>query len=153
MERIIWHLYVDGASRNNPGPAGAGIYVTKAGDPVIKQGFFLGTKTNNQAEYMALLLGLCQVKEHMQPFDVLTVFSDSELLIKQLQGHYAVKNPELRILYDRAYKLLATIPHTLRHVMREQNQEADALANEGIDKKHPVPQELAHMCHLRGDMV
>jgi ribonuclease HI len=147
-QAAAWHLFVDGAARNNPGPAGAGIYITKNGEPVIKQGFFLGNRTNNQAEYMALVLGLCQVRSLMQAQDKLHIFSDSELLIRQLQGRYAVKNKELRILFDRVKAMLVAIPHSVKHVMREQNTHADALANEGIDKKHPIPQDIAHLCRI-----
>lgn len=143
-----WHLFVDGAARNNPGPAGAGVYVTKNGKPVIKEGFYLGSKTNNQAEYMALILGICQVRAQMQPHDKLRIFSDSELLIRQLEGRYAVKNKELKILFDRVKTMLFPIKHSVKHVLREQNAEADALANQGIDKKNPIPADIAHLCHL-----
>src|ERR1700736_5606512 len=66
---VKWQLFVDGAARNNPGPAGAGIYILKNGTPFIKQGFYLGSKTNNQAEYLALVLGLCQLRSVMKPAD------------------------------------------------------------------------------------
>lgn len=145
---IEWHLFVDGAARNNPGPAGAGIYVTKGGEPVIKQGFFLGNKTNNQAEYMALILGICQVVGHMAPHDTLKIFSDSELLIRQIKGIYAVKNKELRILHERVKTLLSPLSYSVQHVLRERNAIADALANDGIDKKIKVPEHLAHHCQL-----
>lgn len=143
-----WQLFVDGAARNNPGPAGAGIYITKQGEPFIKQGFFLGNKTNNQAEYMALILGICQVSEHMAPHDTLKIFSDSELLIKQIKGIYAVKNKELKILHERLKKLLAPFTYSAHHVLREKNAIADALANHGIDKKIKVPENLLHHCQL-----
>jgi len=143
-----WQLFVDGAARNNPGPAGAGIYLLQGDKVAAAQGFYLGKKTNNQAEYMALLLGLCEASALMKPQDLLSIFSDSELLIRQVEGRYAVKNKELRILHDRAKKLLAHLSYTVKHVLREQNSQADALANAGIDKKVPVPKHLVHMCHL-----
>ena len=143
-----WHLYVDGAARNNPGPAGAGIYIAKLGEPVVKQGYFLGSKTNNQAEYMALILGICHAAELMSAHDTLKIFSDSELLIKQINGIYSVKNPQLRILHGRAKKILTPLSYTARHVLRERNAIADALANHGIDKKIKVPEHLAHHCQV-----
>lgn len=143
-----WHLYVDGAARNNPGPAGAGIYIVCNGTPVVEQGFFLGTKTNNQAEYIALILGLCQIRQHLAPVDMVRIFSDSELLIRQLEGVYVVRNRELKILHERVKKQLALIKHSVHHVVRSLNEKADALANAGIDNKVPVPHELAHLCHI-----
>lgn len=147
-QSIQWHLFVDGAARNNPGPAGAGIYIVKDTVPVVEQGFYLGKKTNNQAEYMALLLGVCEVTELMAQGDTLAIFSDSQLLIRQVEGRYSVKNKELRMLHERVKKLLAPLTYTVTHVMREDNRHADALANAGIDKKVPVPKHLVHLCHL-----
>lgn len=148
IEKIEWHLFVDGAARNNPGPAGAGIYIIKNGEPILKQGFFLGDKTNNQAEYLALILGICQVASLMQPDDMLRIFSDSELLIRQIKGLYAVKNKELRILHDRVKKMLGSVHHSVQHVARSLNAIADSLANYGIDKKIKIPDDLAHHCHF-----
>ena len=141
-----WQLYVDGASRNNPGLSGAGIYLLKNNSAVVKQGFFLGVKTNNQAEYLALLLGLFLAQRHMDSGDTLLINSDSELMVKQLQGHYIVKNPELRRLYDCIMERLQGLTYTIRHVLRKDNAVADKLANVGIDKKLPVPQEFLHLC-------
>jgi ribonuclease HI len=148
IAKAEWHLFVDGAARNNPGPAGAGIYVIKNGEPVLKQGFFLGDKTNNQAEYLALILGICQVKSLMQPDDMLRIFSDSELLIRQMKGLYAVKNKELRILHDRAKKMLVSVHYSVQHVARALNAIADSLANDGIDKKIKIPANLVHHCYF-----
>lgn len=136
-----WKLFVDGASRNNPGPAGAGIYLLKDGIVVEKHGFFLGTKTNNQAEYLALLIGLFFVKQHMDPQDFLEVISDSQLLIRQLQGAYKVSHPELKPLFNAAKKILSDFSHITLHVLRHENVHADRLANEGVDKKIKVSDE------------
>ena len=143
-----WHLFVDGAARNNPGPAGAGIYIIKNGEPAVKQGFFLGKKTNNQAEYLALVLGICLALELMGKLDTLKIFSDSELLVRQIKGIYAVKNAELRILHERAKTLLSSVKYSAHHIMRERNAIADALANHGVDKKIKVPAHLLHHCHF-----
>lgn len=137
-----WELYVDGAARNNPGPAGAGIYIRKDGEPVIKHGFYLGVKTNNQAEYLALLLGVYSAGLHMQKNDSLAIKTDSELMVRQLTGVYRVKNQELARIYHALRSYLNALHYTIQHVPREQNKIADMLANMGIDKKIEVPQEL-----------
>ena len=137
-----WSLFIDGASRKNPGESGAGVYVLKNDIIAFRKGYYLGHKTNNQAEYLALLLGIFYCKKHMLPEDFVCIISDSELLIKQMKGMYKVKNPELRKYFDIACMLLQHIQHSFKHVLREKNQEADALANEGIDKRAHPPQEF-----------
>ncbi len=141
-----WKLYVDGASRNNPGLSGAGVYLIKDDTEVVKQGFFLGKKTNNQAEYMALLLGVYFAHRHMKAGDTIIIYADSELLIKQMRGEYRVKNLELKQLYDCIKQRLTQLNYTLRHVMRENNTVADKLANLGIDKRLPLPFEIREIC-------
>jgi ribonuclease HI len=137
-----WELYVDGASRNNPGPAGAGFYLLKEGKPVEMQGMYLGKKTNNQAEYLALLLGVYYAQQHMGPNDTLVIKSDSELMVRQVNGIYKIKNKELAQMYGTIRTMLDALHFKIQHVPREQNKVADKLANEGIDKKIRVPQEL-----------
>lgn len=137
-----WELYVDGAARNNPGPAGAGFYLLKEGVPVEQQGMYLGKKTNNQAEYLALLLGIYYAQQHMGPDDSLTIKADSQLLVRQIQGQYRVKNPELARMHSVISGMLKALNFTIEHVRREHNKVADKLANTGIDKKIRVPQEL-----------
>lgn len=139
----MWQLFIDGAARNNPGPAGVGIYILKNGEPFIRKGFFLGSKTNNQAEYSALLIGLVMVTEYIGKDDTLTIVSDSELLVKQIQGLYKVKQSELQKLHAQALVLLKSFNYVIRHVMRSENPVADELANHGIDKKVPLPQIIA----------
>jgi ribonuclease HI len=140
-----WRLYVDGASRHNPGPSGAGVYVLKNGVPVYQEGFYLGTKTNNQAEYHAMLLGVFYCKQNMAADDVLYVISDSQFLIRQMKGEYKVKTPHIKLLYDVAWRLLEGINYSFCHVLRDYNQQADALANEGIQKKRAVPESFAQL--------
>lgn len=84
----------------------------------------------------------------MQAQDTLRIFSDSELLVRQIEGRYAVKNKELRILHDRVKKILVPLHYSVHHVMRSLNSIADSLANYGIDKKITVPPEFAHHCHF-----
>ena len=133
-------LHIDGASRNNPGPAGAGILIKLDDKPVISHGYFLGSKTNNQAEYLALVLGLI-IWQSLKKDVPLTVFSDSELLIRQINGQYRVKNPDLQHLFHCAYLLTNNKPIHFTHVLRTKNKEADALANQGIDTKNPIPDQ------------
>src|SRR5688500_5396092 len=118
MKKLTWKLYVDGASRNNPGPSGAGIYIEKDAKPFFKVGYYLGLKTNNQAEYLALLLGLFVLSDHVQNEDSVTIISDSLLLVNQLSGLYKVRQPHLQPLYhvckEYIHKMNATIGHVLR---------------------------------------
>ena len=149
-EAAQWELYTDGASRSNPGPAGAGIYLLKNGMPVEERGFFLGPKTNNEAEYIAMLIGLHFATMHMDDIEKLTVLADSELMIKQLKGVYRVKNERLKPLYACAQGYLANIHTTYIHVRREKNKIADKLANVGIDKKIQIPEEFLTYCKAYG---
>ena len=134
-----WVAFIDGASRRNPGKSGAGIFIKKDGETVCKEGFYLGIKTNNQAEYLALLLALYILDRHASPSDTIRIASDSELLVKQMSGIYRVKNEGLQPLYLLAKKYFETYPIELLHVTRDNNTEADALANKGIDTKKSVP--------------
>lgn len=142
-----YKLFIDGASRNNPGPAGAGIYLLKDDNAiVVKKGYFLGTKTNNQAEYLALVLGIHYAKKHMNVRnDCLLIFSDSELLVKQVRGQYRVRNPELKKIHNVVLALLNDVTYSLCHVLREYNQDADSLANHGVDKKTHVPADIVKL--------
>lgn len=128
-------LYSDGAARGNPGLAGAGaVLVEPSGQVVDRLGKFLGTQTNNFAEYMGLLLGLRRAKE--LGVREVEVFADSELMIRQLGGRYQVKSPSLRPLYEEALKLLNTFERVkLVHVPREMNRAADEMSNQAIDER------------------
>ena len=136
-------IFVDGASRNNPGPAGAGVYITRDSKPICKQGYYLGEKTNNQAEYLAVLLALFLVEQEFSKEKIenphLIITSDSELIVKQMTGKYRVKNQfiaKIKIIID---KLLLDKSYTFKHVLREKNKTADKLANQGIDTKKKLP--------------
>jgi len=148
-----WKLFIDGASRKNPGNAGAGVYLMKNEEIAFKKGFFLGCKTNNQAEYLALLLGIYYAKKYVQPQDLLAIFSDSELLVKHMKGEYKIRNAELKQLFDFAFVLLDGLHYSFCHVLREYNAHADALANEGIDKKIKIPQEFFTLLHAHGIQI
>ncbi len=140
--RRYWKLFIDGAARNNPGPAGAGLALFKDDEPVEMRGFYLGAKTNNQAEYFALLLGIFYLKKHVCEGDLVVIVSDSQLLVRQVQGAYQVKNAELKMLHGLAKILLSDLMFNIVHVLREENKDADALANQGIDKKRKPPQSF-----------
>lgn len=131
----IWKLFVDGASRNNPGNAGAGVYILKDSNVFQQQGAFLGKKTNNEAEYLALLLGVFELKQVLAEKDLVLIMSDSQLLVRQIAGMYKVKEPRLQKLYLMAQHLLRDINYEIIHVLRENNTYADELANKGIDNK------------------
>ncbi len=149
----VWKLYIDGASRKNPGTAGAGIYLLKDDLAVVKKGFFLGNKTNNQAEYLALLLGVFYAKKYVQHNDTLHIFSDSELLVNHMKAEYKIRNADLKMLYDLAFVLLHGMRYSFCHILREYNVHADYLANVGIDKKVKVPHEFLALLHNHGIQI
>jgi len=146
----VLKLYIDGAARNNPGPAGAGIYITRQGKLVEKKGFYLGSRTNNQAEYFALLLGIYFLKLHCTEHDLITIISDSQLLVRQFKGEYKIKHPELKPLHALAQTMLKGIHYTIEHVMREDNMHADAMANIGIDKRIAMPAPFKKLLATNG---
>ncbi len=123
----------DGASRGNPGPAGIGVVLEIDGDSrPIECSEYIGEATNNVAEYRALLLALAEA-EKLSPSS-LTILSDSELLVRQLNGEYRVKSVHLKPLYREACRRLRGFPGTrILHVGRGENQSADRLANRAID--------------------
>lgn len=126
-------VYTDGGSRGNPGISGCGVVID---DGVVRKGYFyyLGVHTNNFAEYTGLLKALYLAKE-MNAEDV-TVYSDSELMCRQMTGVYKVKNPQLLALYKEAVSLIGNLKSfRIEHVRREFNKEADSLANMAMDEK------------------
>jgi ribonuclease HI len=126
--------HCDGGSRGNPGPSGYGAVVEDPqGRTVARLSQFLGIHTNNHAEYSGLLAVLQWALDHGAPR--LRVVSDSELMVKQMQGKYKVASPVLRPLYEQARRLAAKLERfEMRHTLRGGNQEADRLANEAMDK-------------------
>lgn len=131
MKRII--IYTDGAARGNPGPAGAGVVVIDEDGAVISEvSKYLGETTNNQAEYQALIIALEEARK--LGAETLSIFSDSELLVRQIQGEYLVKNEGLKRLFKLAKdKLKGFGKHTIAYLPRERNKHADRLANRAID--------------------
>jgi len=125
--------HVDGGARGNPGPAGYGVLVEdESGKTVAELSEFLGIRTNNFAEYSGLLAAIAYAIAHQQ--QALLVVSDSELLVKQMKGQYKVRAPELMTLHKRAQEMLREIAwFEIKHVRREQNRDADRLANAAMD--------------------
>lgn len=141
---VHWEIAVDGASRNNPGQAAVGIVIKKNGQIYLEKGYSLGIKTNNEAEYLAFIIACLLLNEHAQHGDILTLASDSQLLINQLLGLYKVKHPGLKGLYALAKELISAYQYTIHHILRDQNKRADALANEALDKKIPLDPAIKH---------
>jgi ribonuclease HI len=128
-------VYSDGAARGNPGPAGAGAVLTdSAGNVIARLGRYLGRQTNNVAEYEGLLLGLKHARE--LGYREVEVRADSQLLIRQLKGEYAVRHAGLKPLHAEALRVLRSFDRfDLQHVPREENALADEMSNRAIDEE------------------
>lgn len=139
-------IHIDGGSRGNPGPASYAVVFRRPGHETIDECDRLGTATNNVAEYTALVRGL----ELARAYGVreLTVFSDSELLVKQMRGEYKVKNADLKALNAEAAALCRRLGVVnFAHVLRGQNRDADRLCNEALDGR---PRPRAAVAHATG---
>lgn len=132
MHHLIAHS--DGGARGNPGPAGYGVVIKdETGRTVASLSEYLGHQTNNFAEYQGLIAALEYAIQHGPK--ALKLISDSELLVRQIKGIYKVKNAVLQDLHGRAKELIAQMEwFSIGHAFREQNQDADRLANEAMDK-------------------
>ena len=133
---LACRLFTDGASRGNPGEAGAGIVLLDDRDrELATRSLYLGRCTNNVAEYQALLLGLKTAFE--LGCRQLAIFMDSQLIVRQVQGRYKVKSADLKPLFDQVKSLLADLDGwSITHVLRAENKRADEMANKGIDEKN-----------------
>ncbi len=118
--------YIDGASSGNPGDAGVGIVVYKNDSEILRESKYIGKETNNVAEYTALLILLTMMKKHK--VKEIDVFTDSELLVKQLKGEYKIKNDRLKEFIEKIQKCREFIKFKVEHVGRDNNSEADKLA-------------------------
>jgi len=139
MTNPTYTIYTDGASRGNPGPAGSGaIGYCENGAEMFRVSKFLGNKTNNQAEYEAVFLGLVELKKRAKDIKdvVVEIKMDSELVARQIKGEYQVKEPTLFPLYISIHNFIVKEKPSIivTHIPREENKEADKLANIGIDK-------------------
>ena len=131
--------YIDGGARGNPGPAGYGVRIEDEGGTLIEEfNGFLGSATNNIAEYNGLLAALRYAQQHGHR--TLRVKSDSELLVKQMRGEYRVKNAGIQPLYQQARAIAETLDRiAYEHVRRELNKDADRLANLAMDEGTKPP--------------
>ncbi len=147
--------HIDGGARGNPGPAGYGVHVEESipGDAPLRLAAelhgFLGVTTNNIAEYAALL-ALLEYAAPLRPASLL-ILSDSELLVRQMEGQYRVRDSKLKILHAAARHLVGALSGvTIRHIPREENRDADALANRAMDQRDssgPLPAALRSLPH------
>lgn len=127
-------IHTDGGARGNPGPAGIGVFIQDEGGKVLlEHSRYIGETTNNQAEYAAVVDALHHAKE--LGADEIAFFLDSELVVKQLNGEYRVKDADLAQMFLKVHNArLAFRKVTFTHVRREQNKDADRLANEAMDR-------------------
>ena len=135
MDRVV-KIYTDGSCRGNPGPAGIGILIIDGyGNEIIKISEYIGSATNNIAEYCAILRAIEEcMKRKIKSVEFLT---DSQLLVNQVNKVYKVTDEELKILYVKLMgKIMNFNNWRIKHIPREENQIADALANQALDRKN-----------------
>lgn len=134
MSKII--IYTDGGARGNPGPAGAGVVIQKDGQTIATLKKYLGdNRTNNWAEYEALILALTHAKKRGLVDEKIEIRMDSELIVRQMKGEYKVKDKGLKIQHAKVRGLLKDFRSvSFSHIPREENKEADKLVNEAIDE-------------------
>lgn len=135
MDQIT--MYTDGGSRNNPGPAAIGVWVETLNK---KYSEYIGEKTNNEAEYAALIFGLKKIKaligKEKAKSAVVKCYLDSELVVRQLNHEYKLKEKHIQELFLEVWNLMLDFKSvTFMHVLREKNKIADALVNEALDAK------------------
>ena len=135
MENKKSFIYIDGAARGNPGVAGIGIIIKDGQGQKIRQLYkYIGQATNNIAEYTALVYGLQEAL--ILGLKDVVIYSDSELLVKQLNGEYRVKNSNLRPYYEQSLHLRTGLQRLeIRQISREENKETDKLANKAVDSR------------------
>jgi len=136
---MIIYAFTDGASRGNPGESGVGLIVkNENGNVLLAEYGYIGIATNNIAEYSALIALLKRIKK--VPHTKLIVHSDSELMVRQINGEYKVKDEKIRKYYQRVLKLIDGGSHQfeLQHIPRSENSEADRLANRGIESRKKI---------------
>ena len=146
MKKII--IFIDGASRGNPGPAGIGVVFCNEKDQVIKTASdILGRATNNEAEYQALIFAFKKFKalfgKKLAKSSEIEIRSDSELLVKQLKGEYKVLDAKIQPLFLQAWNQKLDFKKVqFKLIPREKNKQADALANEALDKEKRIKKLL-----------
>ena len=132
----VIEVFIDGGSRGNPGISGGGFGIYRGGKLVHKGSEYFGDKTNNQAEYLALRLALRETYDKFPDLKI-KCYMDSQLVVEQMNGNYKVKSADLRPIYEEVKHIADQFKHfQISHVRREQNQLADMLANEAMDRKN-----------------
>lgn len=127
-------VFIDGASKGNPGPSGIGVIIQdKEGEVVHQIGQYIGNFTNNQAEYKALVCAIEELRK-LEASRAL-IYTDSELLARQWNGLYKVKEPKILELFSEAKKLAGSLHYTVEHISRDKNFLADKIANESVNSK------------------
>ncbi|HHD92102.1 MAG TPA: ribonuclease HI family protein [Candidatus Portnoybacteria bacterium] len=135
-----WQIYTDGGARGNPGPAAAGIIIYSPNKEILKKGVYLGKTTNNSAEYQAVILALEKLKKIIGSKESkeaeIEIRSDSELLVKQLNHQYKVKNENIVPYFIRLWNLTTDFKKIkFIHIPREKNKLADQMVNQTLDEK------------------
>lgn len=126
-------VYTDGGSRGNPGPSAIGFVIYNDKNlKVFSSSKYLGTTTNNIAEYVALYLAILKVKE-LKDVEHVQFYLDSELVVKQMKGDYKIINQDLKTIYDKIKNELKNMDYSIQHIKRERNKEADFLVNKVLD--------------------
>jgi ribonuclease HI len=124
-------IFIDGASKGNPGPSGIGVIISKNGKVIRQISRFIGHATNNIAEYSALIF--CLQESLLLKAEILDIKSDSELLCRQINGKYKVKNSNIIGLYEQARQLISGFKTVhIEHILREHNSAADSLATKAV---------------------
>lgn len=127
-------VFTDGGSRGNPGISAYAFVVYEDDNELFSGSAFMGISTNNKAEYTGLLQALKYVLS--KDYENIIIFSDSELMVKQIKGEYKVKDTDLKILYDECKELIKRIENfKIEHVRREKNKRADFLVNKVLDEQ------------------
>lgn len=133
-------IHTDGGSRSNPGPAACAFVISQKEETLYEQGFYLGSTTNNQAEYQGVIKALEHLTSHphiLEGFSTIDFVLDSELIVHQLNGKYKIKHPDLIPLAQQVFALIRSLPLpvTFRHVLRAYNKRADFLLNQTLDSQ------------------
>jgi len=133
-------IFIDGGSRGNPGPSAFGVaFLNESNEILKKYSQYIGEKTNNEAEYQALIFALKKAKALFGRDLIITIKSDSELLVKQMNGKYKVKNPNIQKLFLEAWNLRIDFKNlNIILIPREQNKIADSLVNEALDNEKKI---------------
>lgn len=135
QEKII--IFTDGGSRGNPGVSGAGVFmVDEKGQEICREYKYLGLKTNNEAEYLALNLALNYLKNKLKKPTALVFKLDSKLVVEQMNKNWKIKESRLRALAEENWQILSLLPCStceIKYIPREENEVADMLANQAMD--------------------